>query len=237
MQNLARALSAASFFLVCNQSLGQDIPDLTGPFGNLVVPEVDLFEIPYPEDTGRPDVRWTIKPTLTYADGTDIAGATFGSEFGIGNLNRFNVEGQYLNVSPDNSPNLDQWRWRGKYNFALSSPLYQAAIVAEHKSLENVFDQTKLDFSLSRRFADRYKFVANLGWVDKEFDAGGGEEDFAAAVGLWSQLDAGLALGLDYSFKNDVSGESYSVTAVINGTWIVGAAKDDVYYAVYSISF
>lgn len=224
-------------FSIPTTAAGQEIPELSGPFGNIVDPVIENFDLSYPEDVGPPFALLSVTPALTYADGVDIYGATIGAGFGPNN-NKFALETRFLNISPESGSSLNQWRFRAKYSLNTGIDGFGTTVVATYQTLEDIYDQIGITAAMSYKASDTVTLVANLGWDDRDFDSGGGESDLTAGLGARISVSSAVRIAIDYTVENDITDdEDYSISAAINKRLIVGAAKDDVYFIAYSFPF
>lgn len=218
----------------------QEIPVLSGPYGNLVVPDVITGTGPVTQGlrTEEKTLNAKFTPSYVYADGTDVLGGTLAKSFIQQNQSVFTVDARYLNISPESASNLDEWRFRGIYTFPSSSPRFTGSAIAEYKTLESTHDQVSLLASGTYALTDRVLGTVNAGWSDRDYDVGQSVNDVTAGIGLLGLVTDSFKVSLDYQLKNDIAKEdNYSLTFLVGKSLAVGFAKNDTYYLSYSLAF
>lgn len=215
-------------------ALAQSIPDLAGDFGNIVSPDIDAFERVYPEDEGQPPISWMVMPAATYADGTEIIGATLSSQFGVNSESQFSAHVRYLSIDPEGSSSRrDQWRLRGKWKLPSDNDSLSYATLFEYKTLEDTYDEIALKFSGSYEFDSNVSLTLNIGYERRDPDFGASTDDAEFGVGFGYKVSESLRFGVDYTARNDISDDSYSFTASLRKKWLFGVGNDDTYLIVY----
>lgn len=239
MKNLNKILVFTGL-LSSSTVIAQELPVLSGPYGNLVVPDLDIDQVQTEVAMmaiRKPEFKFT--PAYIYSDGTDIYGGTLGKSFNLDQKGALTLDARFLKISPDTGSNLDEWRFRAIYGLPLQSDRFIAALVAEHKALDDIYDQNSFLFSGSYALSRNMLATFNAGWKDRDYDAGAGDDsEFASGIGLLSVLGEKVKLSIDYQFEDDIAGEdNYSATLIFSSNFSVGAGKNETYYMAYSVPF
>jgi hypothetical protein len=211
------AFSVALATVWAGSASGQDIPDFSGDFGNLISPEVESLEAIYPELVGRPGVTWRVRPQYTYSDGTDTGGLGLISEFG-----RFELEARALHIEPPEGDDPNDYRVRLKRQLALPASLsrFRLSVSGDYTEREGSWRQTNIAFS-GKYYFDQDQTIAaaaNVGYRRRDFDAKPTLSDATSGVGVEWKVSDKLSLGWDYTLENDVSKKDYTVVATLSQT-------------------
>lgn len=242
-------VTATLLMAYATSGVAQELPVLSGPFGNIVVPEVVTAPDPVAlEATQRKPRRFT--PSYVYADGTKGTGLTFGytSLLREGLAGALTFDGRYMNINPETSPTLDEGRVRAIYAFPQrAGSVVGNALFFEYKNLEDTYDQIAATYSGTFAMTSSIRITANVGWAERDFDAGSTIDDATAGLGLAADLGTALVLGIDYQWENDIArDDNWSVNlsfkpafqgSLTDSAITVGVAKNDTYMFLWSTPF
>jgi hypothetical protein len=227
--------------LVSPSLMAQELPVLSGPFGNLGVPDDVLVPAPGPAALAVPPAfkPWKLTPAYVYADGTRVLSGTLGHKtlFRQGADGAFTVDGRYARIDPEGGAALDEWRFRGIYAFPAAGSMLKSALFVEHKSLEDVHDQVALFASETLVLSQNFALTGNLGWTKRDYDARAAVDDMTVGFGF-AVIGAAVTMAVDYQLENDIAkDDSWSANFSIGSNLSIGFAKDDTYFAAWTTPF
>ena len=137
---------------------------------------------------------WSLSPSLTFSDRV---------------LTRpYRLTASYSYIRPDEGDSLDRAGATASLNF-FGNKRFAGTVIGAYGRVFDRFSSAAAIVAVEQTLPHRFAVAYNIGWAWLDIDDGPSIDDFVPAVGVSHTFaDDRWALSADYTFDNDVDGES-----------------------------